>query len=1229
MPNSRTYLDYLNEKIDISPANSQEELEAAELVRSLMDEHGLETTVQDFTVPAAGDLPHNVLYVVMFLGMLLSGILGSAVGLVGLLLVIAALALLVAEFSGHDLLGRLGPAARSQNVIGVHRATGPLVVKGNRPIVIVAHYDSPNEGLLYQPQLARYQVPLRRARFLCVIVVSVLSLLQAMPFLPTTARHVLWVLGILASLPLLIVGVSTIYARFAPCTTGANDNKASIAAMLGVMDAVRPAGDEAKRYMELHPHTEPEPEPVVEPEPEDYPAAPLPVSGPRPGLDLASEEDPASPQADGDIPSVSDEGSSPVGEAPTHEPPAAPAPMPSVDRGGLVDWGGVRRGPELMQSLNILPPECEIVYQEPPVPKVDPATLPEIPRFTDEDFADELNTKYGLDGIGSTAAPSEEGSSLPDGEPPSQTTRPERHTGYVPSFFSQAKGRAEHPDTRIRLGKGYAGKPAQDALPSPGRDEYPTFDEDYLVAEYEVIEDPTSSQEEPSSHPDIVTPLEETIAPSGAADADVAAGVADALGVPDATGAPADAATSAGVMEQPTLERPAPEVTKPSVPMNVPEVTATTPPQTFETEYNYYEPTSAADTVVSEPVSDQVTPIEGLPTIEEAPEGLDAEATSSTGPMSQDAKANDALPLSASGTEPTSGVSPASEETPPEAPGAPASASGFVPAVRSAWGRLVGGIRRHTLPATSEPSASSENEVGATSGEAPLAEWEPIGSPEPTEATSPMAASDDVEGDDAAERGVVPATESVGHGRASDSETDPGSGEEPVDEPMGEGADDGSTEHDPTASDPAATIAISAATLSIDEDIPESELASKDATGLDTLSDDLPSSQDSADEGDRPAAVDDPNWGTSEFRPAEPNLARRAVLFDLPDPSEATSDPFVTDPDASGTMPRAFDNVPVRGTASTKLQPRYARDSQPRGTRETIGLLTGSEVGMHSQAARPKASDARQAGKRRLRFFGHRGDARPQQESLSEWLGVEEDYDAKKDGRAIGNWDNFDKADGETKADPSEGSGEPPRRGDWKGGATTRSDLHVVEGADPTAEVPPDAQVIEAQSPEEMEQLREAILGMGDDELVSHDVWFVALGASSLRHAGIKEFLAGFRRDIRGSFLVNLDSVGAGDVTLLTSEGAGKTRRADRRMVRMLMGIADDLHIPVKRSRYDWASTDATPAMQASVRAVTVMGMTDDRLPALSHTADDTPENIDQGQVAAVSDMLCELIRRS
>lgn len=47
MATTRTYLDYLDEKIDISPANSQEELDAAELMGSLMEEHGLDVQTQE------------------------------------------------------------------------------------------------------------------------------------------------------------------------------------------------------------------------------------------------------------------------------------------------------------------------------------------------------------------------------------------------------------------------------------------------------------------------------------------------------------------------------------------------------------------------------------------------------------------------------------------------------------------------------------------------------------------------------------------------------------------------------------------------------------------------------------------------------------------------------------------------------------------------------------------------------------------------------------------------------------------------------------------------------------------------------------------------------------------------------------------------------------------------------------------------------------------------------
>ena len=159
--------------------------------------------------------------------------------------------------------------------------------------------------------------------------------------------------------------------------------------------------------------------------------------------------------------------------------------------------------------------------------------------------------------------------------------------------------------------------------------------------------------------------------------------------------------------------------------------------------------------------------------------------------------------------------------------------------------------------------------------------------------------------------------------------------------------------------------------------------------------------------------------------------------------------------------------------------------------------------------------------------------------------------------------------------------------------------------------------------------LREAILGLGDDALISHDIWFVALGASDCDHAGMRAFLAEHRQQIRGSFVINLDSVAAGDLTLLTREGLLVTRRADRRMLRMLSTIASDLHLPVEKAKYDWASTDATPAMLSSMRAVTIMGTDAPGTRALSRTAADVAENLVPEQAVAVTEAVTELIRRS
>lgn len=327
---------------------------------------------------------------------------------------------------------------------------------------------------------------------------------------------------------------------------------------------------------------------------------------------------------------------------------------------------------------------------------------------------------------------------------------------------------------------------------------------------------------------------------------------------------------------------------------------------------------------------------------------------------------------------------------------------------------------------------------------------------------------------------------------------------------------------------------------------------------------------------------------------------------------------------------------------------------------------------------------------------------------MSSWLGVDDNFDAKKDGRQIGSWDNF-----VHEEDNNNQASSHPKS--WKGGATTRVGLRVHEGTKGTqpqdlpsvddveahattsneadshtlslknnpfvqggvvdtgvapaasgdedtahsvacsSDVLSDENISEksalwedakqdavqstssklkqkdkpVSSDEQIQELKDAVLSMGSDELLCHDIWFVALGASENNHAGMKQFLSEYRRDIRGAFLINLDCVGAGSLTVLTAEDPYNTRRADRRITRLLSKIAEDLHIQLQKKAYDYGRTDATPAMHASVRSATIMGCDENGLPALAHTQDDVAHMIDAKQVKQVAQMVCELIRRA
>lgn len=299
------------------------------------------------------------------------------------------------------------------------------------------------------------------------------------------------------------------------------------------------------------------------------------------------------------------------------------------------------------------------------------------------------------------------------------------------------------------------------------------------------------------------------------------------------------------------------------------------------------------------------------------------------------------------------------------------------------------------------------------------------------------------------------------------------------------------------------------------------------------------------------ASVPDPSLPSMK----QANVASRTSLFDLPDPSAQVNDPFAT---AQGPEPTSAPVAPPRPVAS---------GAQPI---ETIS------------APAPAAPKSRKRGLGGL--FGRK--KKNEQDSMSDWLGVEDDYDAKKSGRGIGSWDNFE--------DDNDG---------WKGGATSS------DGAS-------------------SEDMLSAVASMGDDELLGHDIWFVATGASDCDGAGMKAFLASHRDKLRGVFFINLESVGAGRLSVVTVEGEQQLLKGDRRIMNLVSKVCKSFHVDCGALEMPYAKTDAYAALEASRRALTIAGVDGTRL-ACARTEDDLPHNVNPTNIATVSEVVTEVIRRS
>lgn len=1070
MANSKKYLNHLLQRTEITPACSEEERTAADVIARIFTDHGFNPEIQEFTASSSRKNVSAIEGIALFVATIFMGI-GGALGIFGFLLVLAVGVLYVLIRLDKISVPAIGANGLSQNVIAYHQASGPLASPRNRPVVVVAHYDSSRADLLSREPFANYRALINKLFPVAMVLPAAVAILRLLP-LPSALKAVLWVIAILFSLIPLLRSVAFLFDRLAmPYTTGAICNKSSVAAMLGVMDTVAPSS-RADEFPEDVPFEEyldslngayqssytakVEDEPLYQEESEQAElgdaeastADEMPISQPQ----LPVQEEPvvafeqpeqdfseAAEETQADDRTVDDTSANddllPVDVASAATDAVADAVADAAQEQAPVlplnAAGNLRFGKDTIRALGMIPAECDLEYDEGQFPVNEPTAA-----SVDNPVVDSVDEPV--------AVPVE--------------TQGEEAVEETPAAVSD-----EHADA------------AAVAAPVPAPAVVPIA---------------------PSLFDEEVTEEEEALA--------IPAVVAELV---DGENTETDeAADEPAVFDEQCEEQVDEESFDASQTSIVPPI----PNELLEDR-----PVDASQTSIVAPIPDELVEETPLPAVAEE------------------------QPLVLTGEEDFEEIIPTDDME-----------------IAEADFEL---IEDEPLPLDEVDQLAEESEDGIAA--------EDIAQPE----------ADEVE-----EEQMLPApdeTVSVDMAQVMDEQEDnveQGNNNVPLTDGS-EGVTVESTQVFVPAEEISAggTQAIPAqpqGTQAIPVQHQGTQAMPAQVETVDSLMAQITPAPAPAPRPQRQLNI--PSLDSVSASPAVPStqippvtpavranpMANRSSLFDLPDPSAKPVDPFSSIP-----APVDMDQPVATKPTFTVIDSTDAVSPVPQQQFETI----------HAATPAPAAP-----AKKRRGLFGRK---KKEETSMSDWLGVDEDFDAKRSGRDIGSWDNFEGDDG------------------WKGGA-------AGEGSE--------------------DELRQAVTSLGDDELLGHDIWFVATGAAENDNAGMKAFLDEHRDKLRGVFIINLKCVGAGQLSMITTEGEHRTLKADRRITGLFSRVASDFHRPLASVEMPYVDTDAHAAMERSLRAMTLAGVEGSSF-ACAYTEQDHPINLNADNVNYAADLVTEVIRRS
>ena len=191
----------------------------------------------------------------------------------------------------------------------------------------------------------------------------------------------------------------------------------------------------------------------------------------------------------------------------------------------------------------------------------------------------------------------------------------------------------------------------------------------------------------------------------------------------------------------------------------------------------------------------------------------------------------------------------------------------------------------------------------------------------------------------------------------------------------------------------------------------------------------------------------------------------------------------------------------------------------------------------------------------------------------------------------------------------------------WNGGAVT-SDR--ASGEATPEEQPSEAE--ESVDHEELlgEELKQIYQFRNPD--IDAEVWFVALGAELSGNKGMKQFLADHAPELKRAVVINLEGLGAGDLTYLQKEGVLKKHNASSRTKRSLRKASQATGVSCATGEMHWKESAASVAMSHRLQGMSLVGMERGK-PAYYGDALDTADEVSEETLQQNADFVLAMLK--